>query len=235
MIVALNNKSNLEYSAWDEYCINLLSTKTKAKLILCPTYLNIVRSPRGRIGLGAQNVSKFENGAYTGEISASQLKSYGVKYCIVGHSERREYQKETDEDIAEKIKRLLENDITPILCVGETLEERNNNQVEEVLNRELSYVEKELKKEEKDQIIIAYEPIWSIGTGVIPTNEQIEEVFQFIKKKLPNTAVLYGGSANEENIEELRKISLIDGYLLGGLSLKPDKLQVFLDKCMEDK
>ena len=235
MIVALNNKSNLEYKDWDEYCIDLLSIKTKAQLILCPTYLNIVRSPRGRIGLGSQNVSKFENGAYTGEISASQLKSYGVKYSIVGHSERREYQKETDEDIREKIKRLFESDITPILCVGETLEERNNNQVEEVLNRELSFVEKDLSKEEQERIIIAYEPIWSIGTGVIPTNEQIEEVFHFIKKKLPKTSVLYGGSANDENIDELKKISLIDGYLLGGLSLKPDKLQVFLDKCMEDK
>ena len=233
MIVALNNKSNLEYQDWDKYCIDLLSIKTSALLILCPTYLNIVRSPRGRIHLGAQNVSKFDNGAYTGEISAYQLKSYGVKYCIVGHSERREYQKETNEDISEKIKRLLENDITPILCVGESLEERNQDKAEEVINQELSFVVNELKEEEKKRLIIAYEPIWSIGTGVIPTNEQIEEVFQFIKKKLPNTSVLYGGSANDENIEELRKISLIDGYLLGGLSLKPDKLQTFLDKCQD--
>jgi len=230
VIVALNNKCNLGNQEWNDYIEKVTLLKTNSTLIICPSFVNIGYVP-DNAKQGAQNVSKFANGAYTGEISAFQLATYGVEYCIVGHSERRQYQKETDEDISDKIKQLFENDIIPILCVGETLEERQENRVGEVLNRELSFVCNSLTEEQKEKIIVAYEPIWSIGTGVIPTNIQIEEVFRYIKSKLPNTKVLYGGSANEENIDELRKISLIDGYLLGGLSLKPDKLQIFLDKC----
>lgn len=228
MIVALNNKSNLNQQEWNEYITKLSSLSTTATMILCPTFLNIRPLP-AHIKSGAQNVSCFENGAYTGEISASQLKSHGVEYTIVGHSERRQYQKETDKEIYEKVNRLLDQGITPILCVGETIEERQNNQVEEVLLRELSL----FQEEQKDKMIIAYEPIWSIGTGVIPKNEEIEEVFKFIKNLFPNTPVLYGGSANDENIDQLKQISLIDGYLLGGLSLKPEKLDIFLKKCEE--
>jgi len=182
------------------------------------------------IKLGSQNVSASDNGAYTGEISASQLKSYQVEYAIVGHSERREYQRETNEEINKKIKQLYKNDITPILCIGETLEERKQNKVNEVLEEELTIATRDLTEEEKKRLIIAYEPIWSIGTGVIPTNEQIEEVFQEIKRLVPASYILYGGSANEENIDQLKQIPSINGYLLGGLSLKVDKLKVFIEK-----
>ncbi len=231
MIIALNNKSNLAKAEYQEYLEQLGRIQTEDTLILCPTFLNISNFALNNCYLGAQNVSKNNNGAYTGEISASQLKSYKVKYCLIGHSERREYQKESLEDIHEKLLRLLENDITPILCIGETLEERNNNVVEEVLRKELLTALEGLTNEEKEKVIIAYEPIWSIGTGVIPTNEQIIEVFHFIKELIPNVKVLYGGSANEENIDVLKQIKEIDGYLLGGLSLKPEKLQVFINKC----
>ena len=225
MIVALNNKSNLIKEDFINYLNALNCVKTDSTLILCPTYLNI---PLVNIDIpvGSQNVSKFDNGAYTGEISAEQLKSYNVKYAIVGHSERRGYQKETNEDIKEKIIKLLQYDITPIMCIGESKEERDNGTYKEVLKEELSILE----YLPKDKIIIAYEPIWSIGTGVIPTNEEIIEVFNLIKSILPNNKVLYGGSANNDNIDTLKQIDLIDGYLLGGLSLKPDKLQEFLDK-----
>ena len=224
MIVALNNKSNLDKNEFISYLDNLKKINTNSTLILCPTYLNIPLVDG--ILLGSQNVSKTDDGAFTGEISARELKSYGVKYSIVGHSERREYQKETNEDIKEKIVRLIENDITPILCIGESKLERDNNTYKEVLIKELSILE-DVNKD----IIIAYEPIWSIGTGVIPTNEQIIEVFHFIKELIPNVKVLYGGSANEENIDLLKQIKEIDGYLLGGLSLKPEKLQIFINKC----
>ena len=228
MIIALNNKSNLEKNEFLNYIEELKKIQTNNTLISCPTFLNIPLVDNS-ILLGSQNVSSKDNGAYTGEISATQLKTHNVKYSIVGHSERREYQKETNNDIKEKVNKLLENNITPILCIGETLDERKNNKYKEVLKEELSILD-DLNDEVKSNIIIAYEPIWSIGTGVIPTNSEIEEVFRFIKDMLPNSKVLYGGSANETNIDVLNQISLIDGYLLGGLSLKLDKLQVFLDK-----
>jgi triosephosphate isomerase len=230
MIIALNNKSNIEKEEFKNYLEELKTIRTNETVIVCPTFLNIGMVSNLNVKLGAQNVSINENGAYTGEISASQLKSYQVQYTIVGHSERREYQKETDIEINQKIKQLLKNQITPILCVGETLEERKQNKVKEVLDKELTTAIMGLTEEEKKRIIVAYEPIWSIGTGVIPTKEEIEEVFEFIKEKYPNNKVLYGGSANLENIDMLKEISLIDGYLLGGLSLKVDELETFIDK-----
>ena len=230
MIIALNNKSNLEKEEFKKYLEELKTVETTETLILCPTFLNISIVSNSNIKLGSQNVSVSDNGAYTREISASQLKSYQVKYAIVGHSERREYQRETNEEINKKIKQLFKNDITPILCIGETLEERKQNKVNEVLEEELTIATKDLTEEEKKRLIIAYEPIWSIGTGVIPTNEQIEEVFQEIKRLVPASYILYGGSANEENIDQLKQIPSINGYLLGGLSLKVDKLKVFIEK-----
>ena len=230
MIIALNNKSNLEKEDFKKYLEELKTVETTETLILCPTFLNISMVSNSNIKLGSQNVSVSDNGAYTGEISASQLKSYQVEYAIVGHSERREYQRETKEEINKKIKQLFKNDITPILCIGETLEERKQNKVNRVLEEELTIATRDLTEEEKKRLIIAYEPIWSIGTGVIPTNEQIEEVFQEIKRLVPASYILYGGSANEENIDQLKQIPSINGYLLGGLSLKVDKLKVFIEK-----
>ena len=230
MIIALNNKSNLEKEDFKKYLEELKTVETTETLILCPTFLNISMVSNSNIKLGSQNVSVSDNGAYTGEISASQLKSYQVEYAIVGHNERREYQRETNEEINKKIKQLFKNDITPILCIGETLEERKQNKVNRVLEEELTIATRDLTEEEKKRLIIAYEPIWSIGTGVIPTNEQIEEVFQEIKRLVPASYILYGGSANEENIDQLKQIPSINGYLLGGLSLKVDKLKVFIEK-----
>ena len=135
-----------------------------------------------------------------------------------------------EENINNKIKKLFEYSITPILCIGETKEERENNKVKEVLKEEIITATKDLTEEEKNKIIVAYEPIWSIGTGLIPTSNEIIEVLEFIKEYLPNSKLLYGGSANEENIDTLKEITQINGFLLGGLSLKPDKLKVFLNK-----
>ena len=229
MIVILNNKSNLSKDEFLNYQEELKKIKSPYEIVLCPTYLNIGLFNIDNISLGSQNVSCNSDGAYTGEISARSLKKIGVSYSLVGHSERRAYQKETNKEINEKIKRLLENDITPVLCVGETKEERENNKVEEVLNKQLSGL-LNIRENFREEIIIAYEPVWSIGTGIIPTNDEIEETITYIKDKLPNNKVLYGGSANEENIDTIKQISIIDGYLLGGLSLKPDKLKIFLDK-----
>ena len=227
MIIALNNKSNLNKIEFEEYQNQLENIEATSQMIVCPTYLNVNAFRLKKMNLGVQNVSATTKGAYTGEISAEDLKTYHVEYCIVGHSERRQNQHESFEEINHKLLRLEENEIIPILCIGETKEEREQNKVKEILKEELESAIQDLK--EKEKIIIAYEPIWSIGTGIIPTKEEIIEVFEFIKTILPNNKILYGGSANEKNIEMLKTIPQIDGFLLGGLSLKPNELQTFIN------
>lgn len=226
MIVVLNNKSNFTPEEFKSY-LEKLEKIDYSELILCPTFINLALAG-DKIELGAQDVSPYDDGAHTGEISAKQLKTLGVKYSLVGHSERREF--ESEEELLNEIKKLFENDMIPILCVGESKEERENNKVEEVLDKELYNVINNLSREEQEKLIIAYEPVWSIGTGAIPTNDEIREVLRYIKNLLPNTKVLYGGSANEENIDTLKEIEEIDGYLLGGISLDIDRLQALLDK-----
>lgn len=229
MIIALNNKSNLTKKEYINYQNQLKEIKSKSKLILCPTHLNINNFSLSNFSLGAQNVSENSKGAHTGEVSADQLKSYEVEYCIIGHSERRQDQKESLDSINKKMNNLYNEGITPILCIGETLEEKEQGKVEEILTEEISTAIKDLTEEQQARLIIAYEPIWSIGTGLIPSNEDISETLKYIKRMLPNTKVLYGGSANEKNIEILKECSEIDGYLLGGLSLKPQELQKFIE------
>ena len=230
MIIALNNKCNLTKQDFLKYQEELGRISTNNKLILCPTFLNIGHYNLENVELGAQNVSSKEPGATTGEVAAIQLKEEQVKYCIVGHSERRNYQHETNEEINQKIIKLLDKNIIPILCVGETKEEREKHLEKGIIEKELKIALQQLNQEQKEKIIIAYEPIWSIGTGIIPTNDEIKEMIKNIKEILPNNKVLYGGSANEENIVLLREINEIDGYLLGGLSLKPEKLKIFIEK-----
>ena len=228
MIIALNNKSNLNKEEFENYIDTLSTINTKHTLILCPTFINIGSLNNNKLLIGSQNISSHEDGAFTGEISAKQLATYNVKYSIIGHSERRTYYNETNTEINRKVKKAFESNIIPILCIGETKEERESGKVKEVLEKEILTAIEGLTEEEKERMIIAYEPIWSIGTGIIPTNEEITDVLVFIKNILKNTKVLYGGSANEKNIAELNKIKLIDGYLLGGISLKLDKLEEFI-------
>lgn len=232
MIVALNNKCNLTKKDFIDYQNKLSEISGyNAKIIVCPstTYLGLYNLDN--IELGSQNVSKNSIGAHTGEIAASQLSSLNVKYCIVGHSERRQELGETSEDTNLKIKNLLEENIIPILCVGETKEEKEQGQTKKLIEEQILIATRDLTEENKNKLIIAYEPIWSIGTGLIPTIEEIDDVLELIKKLLPSSKTLYGGSANEENISYLKNSSKIDGYLLGGLSLKPEKLKVFLEKA----
>lgn len=232
MIIALNNKSNLTKEEFIEYQKQLSSIQAlSSKIILCPTSTYLALYNLNNIELGAQNVSKDEIGAHTGEIAATQLASLNVKYCIVGHSERRQELKESSEDTNKKIKNLFSKNITPILCVGETKEEKELGKTTSLIKEQLMIAIKDLSEDEKNNIVIAYEPIWSIGTGLIPTIKDIEEVLSLIKEILPNAKCLYGGSANDQNIDYLKTSNLIDGYLLGGLSLKPEKLQIFIEKA----
>ena len=230
MIIALNNKSNLTKNEFIKYLENLSTIETKHKIVLCPSSINIPLFNIDNVLLGAQNVSNNLAGAHTGEINSKQLKSYNVKYCLVGHSERREEQNITSEDTNKKINLLLDDNIIPILCVGETKEQRIHKNYKAVIKEEILTALKDLTEEEIKKLIIAYEPIYSIGTGVLPKNSEIQEVLNIIKKILPDNKILYGGSVDDENIDTLKEIEDIDGFLLGGLSLKVDKLKRLLEK-----
>lgn len=227
MKIVLNHKCNFTKSEFLKYQQEFSKIKTSHPLVLCPStpYLSLFNLPN--TSLGSQDVSCYETGAHTGDVAASQLKMMNVEYTIIGHSERRRDHGEKDSDIKEKIEKLLSVGITPILCVGETKEERECGKTLEVIAKELSI----LNDLDKEKVIIAYEPIWAIGTGEVPTVAEIDEVLESIRSKAKESILLYGGSANDENIEELKKSKYIEGYLLGGISLKLEKLQVFLDLC----
>lgn len=181
------------------------------------------------IEIGAENVHWAKSGAFTGEISADMLKDYGVKYVIIGHSERRQYFGETDETVNKRTLAALEAGLTPIVCVGELLEERESGKTEEVLNRQLKVGLQGI--EDITKIVIAYEPVWAIGTGKTATDEQAQETIAFIRKKIgelfcPKCAekivIQYGGSMNAGNCKGLMAQPDIDGGLIGGASLKTD-------------
>jgi len=185
------------------------------------------------IGVGAQNVHFEDEGAFTGEISLAMLKEIGVDYCIVGHSERRQYFGETDETVNLKLKKLLRNsDITPILCVGENLQQRESGDAEKVVKDQLAKDFDGLKADEAAGTVIAYEPIWAIGTGKTATPEQAEEMCALIRKQIEdmydedtcdNVIIQYGGSVKPENATEIMNMDEIDGALVGGASLVPAK------------
>ena len=183
------------------------------------------------IGLGAQNVFWEDSGAFTGEISAPLLKEIGVQYVIIGHSERRQYFGETDETVNKKIKAVLAHGLTPIVCVGEVLKERESDQTFDVIQRQCEGAFSGLTAGEMEKIIIAYEPVWAIGTGKTATPAQAQDVHKFIRGLLAElydedvaqtVRIQYGGSVKPENSAELMSQPDIDGALVGGASLKAD-------------
>ncbi|UCC18747.1 MAG: triose-phosphate isomerase [Promethearchaeota archaeon] len=185
------------------------------------------------IKIGAQNMYFEEKGAFTGEISPIFLKDIGVEYVILGHSERRDIFKESDALINKKIKKALAMDLKPIVCIGEHLEEREANKTTEIIKYQINETFKDLDKDEMSNIIIAYEPIWAIGTGKTATPEQAEEIHVFIRKLLDqkfdretadSIRIQYGGSINAKNAEDLFNKENIDGGLVGGASLQSDSL-----------
>lgn len=237
-IVAGNWKMNKLFPEADDL-INAIAEELRnydtadVDVVICPPfpYLELVSdvSEDGDFFTGAQDVSKFENGAYTGEVSATMLKSLGVDYCIVGHSERRKYFKESNQDIARKIDRLLNEDITPIMCVGETLNERESGRYLEIIRTQIEEGIFHLYAEDMQRCIIAYEPVWAIGTGHTATKEEAQEVHAFIRQLIcdkykddvaQEVSILYGGSCNSKNAKELFAMKDIDGGLIGGASLK---------------
>lgn len=208
----------------------------KLKFVACPPFVYLqtlqmlVNQSKSLLNLGAQN-SHFENkGAFTGEVSPMMLKDLGIKYTIIGHSERRTYFAETDETISKKIKSALENDLIPIFCIGETLEERQSGKTNDILKNQLEIglsLVTNIDNNLKSKIVIAYEPVWAIGTGLAATTEQVSETHTFIKNEVSrilnlDLPILYGGSLNENNANELLSLDNVNGGLIGGASLKAD-------------
>ena len=198
-----------------------------SNVILCPNFCSLYNflplKKSNKIFLGAQNVSEFDNGAYTGETSAKMLKSANIDFCIVGHSERKKYNFETLSQTNEKIKKLLNEGITPIVCVGEELNSNETmSQTEYAKRFVLMELNEILKDVDVQSVIVAYEPVWAIGTGKVASNKHIEEITKCIKDYTGAKMVLYGGSFGESNFESIAKIECVDGALIGGASLKPE-------------
>ncbi len=200
---------------------------TNAEMALCAPfiYLNDVAEllKDKDIGLGAQDVSVHLNGAYTGEVAASMLVDCDCKYAIVGHSERRQYHAESNLLVAQKALTAFKSGLTPIICLGESLEERNSNRVETVVGEQLQAVQSVLGLAGLQQSVIAYEPVWAIGTGLTATPEQAQDLHRFIRSSLGDIAqkvhIIYGGSVKSANASELFAQKDIDGALVGGASL----------------
>ena len=228
-----NQKMYIDKNSVLEIVEELKHVGYKDNIVMFPSY-PYLEYYKGIINYGAQDVSFYEKGASTGEVSAAQLKSLGVTYTIVGHSECRKNHNETSETLRTKLIRLLENNITPVFCIGENLDEYEKNITLDVIYNQISSIYDELSS--LDRIIIAYEPIWAIGTGKTPTNEEIDNTINSIKKYVldkygVSIKVLYGGSVKSQNIEELNKIDIVDGYLIGGSSSSIDELKIIIDKC----
>jgi triosephosphate isomerase (TIM) len=241
-IVAGNWKMNKSFEEADNLIyeiLDLLEENGKSEqvdVILCPPFIYLELAgditEDSPVFVGAQNVSQYENGAYTGEISASMLRSMHIDFAIIGHSERRKYFKETDEELLAKAVTALKHDIAPIFCCGELLEERNAGKHFDVVKKQLEKTIFKLDPEDFARVIIAYEPVWAIGTGVNATSEQVQEMHFFIRELIwkkfgaeaaADKTILYGGSCNAKNAKELFSMPDVDGGLIGGASLKAEE------------
>ena len=238
-LIAGNWKMNKDVAETQSLVRDLITRigtpKSTTTVVVCPPFTSLAVADYllkgSSIKLGAQNMSEQDDGAYTGELSARMLLSAGCEYVILGHSERRQYYKETDELINKKTKKALVAGLFPIVCVGETLAERESGVMEKVITTQITGVLKDLTVENMAKVVIAYEPVWAIGTGKTATPEQANDVHQLIRnlvKGLFGAAVAegliiqYGGSVNAANAAQLLSQKDIDGALVGGASLKGD-------------
>jgi triosephosphate isomerase len=234
IIVAGNWKMNKTYLEAKEFIAKLNQKQnfnTEVILAVPSLYADTlyINNEHERVNIILQNCSSYEEGAYTGEISANMIASLAMKYCIVGHSERREFFGETDQAISQKVNQLLKKNVSPILCVGETLPIRIENKTFDMLRNQLRLCLHDVKKNSIAKMVIAYEPVWAIGTGKTATKEEAQEVHRFIyhfmadqygEELAAEVPILYGGSCNEKNAKELFSQPNIWGGLIGGASLE---------------
>lgn len=229
------NKLPNEAMTFFEELIPLIAN-TNAEVIICTPYTDLFYSllsvQGSNIKIGAQNMHWEENGAYTGEVSPQMLKSIGVEYVIIGHSERREYFAETDETVNKKLKAAHNVGLKPIVCVGETLEQRESKKAQEIITKQIRLGLKDLTDDQIKSTIVAYEPIWAIGTGKTATKEDANQTIKWIRQEISNMygeeasnkiIIQYGGSVKPGNAKELFEMSDIDGGLVGGASLTPEE------------
>lgn len=215
--------------------LNPLVKDAEAEVVVCPPFVclpAVAQALEGsNIALGAQNMHFEEKGAFTGEIAPGMLKEIGVKFVIIGHSERRQYFAETDETVNKKVHAAFAHDLTPIVCVGETLEEREQGITEKVVEKQTRAALAGLSSDNAEKTVIAYEPVWAIGTGKTATSQQANEVISFIRSIIADMfgndvaekiRIQYGGSMNAGNASELMAMPDIDGGLIGGASLKAE-------------
>ena len=237
-VIAGNWKMNMLPNETIDYITEFapLVKDTENEVILCVPYTDLfyalLHVQDTNIKIGAQNMHWEEKGAYTGEVSAKMLKSIGVDYVIIGHSERRQYFNETDETVNKKIKAAFENELKPIVCVGETLEQREQGKAEEIITTQTRLALEGLTNDQIKGTIVAYEPIWAIGTGKTATSEDANNSIKAIRNEIRNiygeevaeeVIIQYGGSVKSSNAKELFTTSDIDGGLVGGASLKPEE------------
>ena len=237
-VIAGNWKMNMLPNEAIEYIEKFepLVKETENEVILCVPYTDLfyalLSAQNTNIKIGAQNMHFEESGAYTGEVSGKMLKSIGVEYVIIGHSERRQYFNETDETVNKKIKAAFKNELKPIVCVGETLEQKEEGKTQEIITTQVKLALDGLTPEQVKNTIIAYEPIWAIGTGKTATSEDANNSIKEIRKKIEeiygkdiaeSVIIQYGGSVKSTNAKELFETSDIDGGLVGGASLKPEE------------
>jgi len=231
-IIVGNIKMNMKFGEIPNYINHFKNIKNK-NLIICPSFIYIPYFLNYDFSVGSQNVCAYETGEYTGEISPNQLRSIGVKYTIVGHSERRIKLNETDVEINKKIKSSLKANLKIILCVGETLEEKEMLKKDVVLKRQIRNALFDI--DNIKDIIIAYEPVWSVGTNKLPSNDELVKSILYIKDLVysmykKNIKVIYGGSINEKNIDSLKNIKELDGFLIGSASINPSQFIEIIDK-----
>lgn len=237
-IIAGNWKMNNTIAETKQLISDLIPLVKDAScdVVICTPYTDLataVEMTKGtNIKVGAENVHWAEKGAFTGEISADMLKELGVEYVIIGHSERRQYFGETDATVNQRMKAALAKGLKPIICVGETLEERESGKTDEVVIRQTKGAFEGIDKSELDKIVIAYEPVWAIGTGKTATKEDANNTIKVIRDQMAalycndcaqnKVRIQYGGSMNPKNVKELMEMPEIDGGLIGGASLKAD-------------
>lgn len=237
-VIAGNWKMNMLPNEAIDFIAQLtpMAKDTDNEVILCVPYIDLfyalLTAQNTNIKIGAQNMHWEESGAFTGEVSGKMLKAIGVEYVIIGHSERRQYFAETDETVNKKVKAALANDLKPIVCVGETLEQRESGKTKEIITNQVKLALDGLTNNQVEQTIIAYEPIWAIGTGKTATSEDANNSIKDIRNKISEiygedvaqkVIIQYGGSVKSTNAKELFETSDIDGALIGGASLKVDE------------
>lgn len=211
-------------------------------MLICPAFISLAACAKAlkgsRVSLGAQNVSDKDDGAYTGEISASMLLSAGCEYVIIGHSERRKYYGEDNEIVNLKVRKAIAAGLKPIMCVGESLQEREDEIFEAIVSEQVTEGLKDVTEEELGSVTIAYEPVWAIGTGVNATPKQASDMHGLIGKMIHKSyskdaaeliRIIYGGSVNGKNASEILKACGVDGALVGGASLKPDDFRLIAE------